>query len=243
MAPADEAPLDISTKCVLGLAIPAYRAGEWVGFVVERAKALAESLPCRIHLLVIDDGSDDDTAERARQAGADVESHSTNRGKGVALRTAFGILMERGCSAVVTLDADGQHLPEEVPRLLEARDGADLVLGTRSHLFEGMSPLRCWSNRLSSGAISIAAGRKFSDVQTGFRLYSRNLIENVPFRGSRFEAESAIVVRAARRGLRIVSVPVKLGFPDGRRTSHYRPVIDSLRIARAVTRARLEWAG
>ena len=87
---------------------------------------------------------------------------------------------------------------------------------------------------------ALAAGQCLADIQTGFRFYSRRLIERVGFPGARFEAESAVVVRAARRGFRVVSVPVHLGFADGRTTSHYRPLLDSLRIAGAVTRARLE---
>jgi len=144
---------------------------------------------------------------------------------------------------VVTLDADGQHLPEEIPRLLDAAgDGADLVLGTRDHLFAEMVAARRVANRLSSWAISWAAGQPLSDVQTGFRLYRRELLDATGFPETRFDAESAVVVRAARRGFRIVTVPVRLGFADGRTTSHYRPLVDSLRIARSVMRARLDAA-
>ena len=103
-----------------------------------------------------------------------------------------------------------------------------------------MGRVRRLSNRLSSRAISLAAGVRLDDVQTGFRLYRRGLLQQARWRECRFDAESAIVVRAARRGLRIVSVPVRLGVVDGRLTSHYRPLLDSLRIARAVTRARFE---
>jgi len=146
---------------------------------------------------------------------------------------------------VVTLDADGQHLPEEIPKLLAAAAQGDLVLGVRDHLFGEMSAIRRLSNRLSSKVISFAAGQYLSDIQTGFRLYSKRLIDAVGFPEARFEAESAVVVRAARRGFTVVTVPVRLGFTDGRTTSHYRPLVDSFRIAGAVARARLEmlkWA-
>jgi hypothetical protein len=99
------------------------------------------------------------------------------------------------------------------------------------------------ANRLSSWAISWAAGQPLSDVQTGFRLYTRRLVEATGFPETRFDAESAVVVRAGRRGFRIVTVPVRLGFADGRTTSHYRPLVDSLRIARSVMRARLDLPG
>jgi hypothetical protein len=100
--------------------------------------------------------------------------------------------------------------------------------------------LRRASNTLSSRLISIAAGTRLVDIQTGFRIYARELLDATGFPESRFEAESAVVVRAARRGFRIATVPVDLGYADGRSTSHYRPVIDSLRIAEAVIRARLD---
>lgn len=226
------APTDLEDA--FAVAVPAYQAGPSVGGVVHRC---LQHLP---HVLVVDDGSDDGTAEEARHAGAEVVSLGVNRGKGDALETAFGELFRQGFSAVVTVDADGQHLPEEIPKLLAAADGADLVLGTRDHLYEQMSPVRRTSNRLSSAAISWVAGQPLADVQTGFRIYSKRLIETVGFPEPGFEAESAVVVRAARGGFRILGVPVRLGFADGRTTSHYRPLIDSLRIAVAVTRARFE---
>ena len=191
-------------------------------------------------VLVIDDGSRDGTAEAARAAGAEVHCLPCNCGKGRALRDAFGILFGRGFAAVVTLDADGQHVPEEIPHLLAAADQADLVLGTRDHLFAEMSSVRRTANRLSSRAISLAAGRSISDVQTGFRLYTRALIERTGFPEPRFEAESAVVVRAVRLGLRVRTTPVRLAKADGRSTSHFRPWVDSMRIAAAVLRARSE---
>jgi glycosyltransferase involved in cell wall biosynthesis len=220
-------------------AIPAYQAAPSIGGVVRGA------LDILAEVLVVDDGSTDATAEEARRAGARVITLPANQGKGCALRAAFADLFARGYDGVVTLDADGQHLPEEIPKLLAAAESADLVLGIRDHLFSEMSPVRRASNRLSSKAISFAAGQKLTDIQTGFRVYAKRLVETVGFPEARFEAESAVVVRAARAGFRVVTVPVRLGFADGRTTSHYRPLLDSLRIAGAVTRARLEmlkWA-
>ena len=223
----------------IAAAIPAYQAAPSVGQVVRG------TLPLIPEVLVLDDGSTDATAEEARRAGARVVSFPRNRGKGAALAAAFADLFGRGFDAVVTLDADGQHLPEEIPKLFAAAEEqqADLVLGIRDHLFAEMSAVRRASNRLSSRAISFAAGQCFTDIQTGFRCYSRRLVEGVGFPGARFEAESSVVVRAARRGFKVVTVPVRLGFADGRTTSHYRPLLDSLRIAGAVTRARLEMLG
>ena len=223
----------------IAVVIPAFNEAESVGDVVRSIPPEVCGEPTVV--LVVDDGSRDDTSEEAAKAGAVVARHVINRGGGAALRTGYRLMAESGALVVVTLDADGQHLPEEIPHLLEAaRDGAHLVLGTRDHLFAEMVAARRLANRLSSWAISWAAGQPLSDVQTGFRLYTRQLVEATGFPETRFDAESAVVVRASRRGFRIVTVPVRLGFADGRTTSHYRPLVDSLRIARSVMRARLE---
>jgi glycosyltransferase involved in cell wall biosynthesis len=214
--------------------IPAYDAAVSIGAVVSRTLLIVPDL------LVVDDGSRDSTVDAARKAGAEVHVLPVNRGKGAALRAAFEILFARGFAGIVTLDADGQHLPEEIPHLLAAADSADLVLGSRDHLFTEMGAVRRLSNRLSSRGISIAAGHAIPDAQTGFRLYTRALIERTGFPEPRFEAESAVVVRAVRLGLRVVSAPIRLGYADGRATSHYRPIKDSLRIAAAVLRARVQ---
>ena len=157
------------------------------------------------------------------------------------MKTAFDHLFASGYGAVVTIDADGQHPPEELTKLLKPwSDGADLVLGTRAHLFGAMGRVRRASNGTSSWLISHVAGTNLPDCQTGFRLYTRRLIDATGFPEPHFEAESAVLVRAVRHGFRVAGVPVRLDEPDGRATSHYRPIVDSLRIAGAVTRARFE---
>ncbi len=215
--------------------IPAFQAVHSIADVVRRTLAVLA------HVIVVDDGSDDGTGDAARAAGVLVLTHRENRGKGRALRTGFEHLLQDGVDGVVTVDADGQHLPEEIPKLLaEAEAGADLVLGVRDHLFAHMGRVRRVSNRVSSHLISLAAGQSISDVQTGFRFYGKRLIEGVDMAETGFDAESAVLVRATRRGFRVHVTPVELGFADGRCTSHFRPLADSLRIARAVIGARLE---
>jgi glycosyltransferase involved in cell wall biosynthesis len=221
----------------LAVAIPAYMAAATVGNVIRRTLAL------NVPVIVVDDGSIDGTGDVARACGVTVLVHPVNEGKGRALKTAFDHLFGQGYDAVVTIDADGQHPPEELPKLLSAwRDGADLVLGTRHHLYGAMGRVRRASNGTSSWLISQVAGAELPDCQTGFRLYTRRLIEAIGFPEPRFEAESAVLVRAVRKGFRVVGVPVRLDKADGRATSHYRPIVDSLRIAGAVTRARFEYS-
>jgi glycosyltransferase involved in cell wall biosynthesis len=217
------------------VAIPAFEAADSIADVVRRALAIGASV------VVIDDGSRDGTGDAARACGVPVLTHAANLGKGRALKSAFDHLFAVGYDAVVTIDADGQHPPEEMPRLLAPwRDGADLVLGTRTHLYGAMGRVRRTSNGTSSWLISRVAGAHLPDCQTGYRLYTRRLIETIGFPEPRFEAESAVLVRAVRQGFRVVGVPVRLEKADGRATSHYRPIVDSLRIASAVTRARFE---
>ncbi len=217
------------------VAIPAFDAAESIAAVVRR------SLASGAEVVVIDDGSRDKTGDVARACGVTVLTHAVNFGKGRALKTAFDYLFANGCEAVVTIDADGQHPPEEMPKLLSPwREGADLVLGTRDHLYVDMGRVRRASNGTSSWLISHVAGAELPDCQTGYRVYTRRLIETVGFPEPRFEAESAVLVRAVRAGFRVVGVPVRLDKADGRATSHYRPIVDSLRIACAVARARFE---
>jgi glycosyltransferase involved in cell wall biosynthesis len=217
------------------VAIPAFEAAPSIASVVSRVLAMSAEV------VVVDDGSGDGTGDAARACGVPVLTNPINLGKGRALKAAFDHLFASGYDAVVTLDADGQHPPEEIPKLLAPwREGADLVLGTRAHLYGAMGRVRRASNGTSSWLISHVAGATLPDCQTGYRLYTRTLIESTGFPEARFEAESAVLVRAVRRGFRVVGVPVRLDEADGRATSHYRPIVDSLRIAGAVARARFE---
>lgn len=219
--------------------IPALNAAPFLGDVVRGA---------RLHgypVLVVDDGSTDATSDVARQAGAEVVRHEENLGKGAALKTGFAWALERGVAAVVTLDADGQHLPRQISLFVEAwrRSGADLIIGSRRHLFEGMLPRRRNANRFSAWAISHASGRTIPDSQSGFRLYSARLLREVHVEGTGFDAESEVIVRAGRAGYGIEAVPIDLGFVNGLATSHYRAVADTLRIAKRVVKTRLTLKG
>jgi glycosyltransferase involved in cell wall biosynthesis len=214
--------------------IPAYDAQSAIGRIVRECIALG------FQVVVVDDGSRDATGAAASAAGAQVLAHQVNRGKGAALRSGFRHAIDLGYRAVITLDADGQHLPSCIPRLVEAwrTTGAELVIGSRRHLFAGMVRRRRMANVFSAATISFAAGTRVTDPQSGFRLYTANLLKEIPTVGERFDAESEIIVRAARLGMRIEEVPIELGFVDGLATSHYRAVTDTLRIAWRVTLTR-----
>lgn len=218
----------------IAVIIPALNAERTLPAVVNAARAQLEPV------VVIDDGSRDATGAVAREAGATVLRHEVNRGKGGALKTGFAWALENGFDCVITLDADGQHLPSEIPKFVRERQvgAADLIIGGRAHLFEGMLPRRRMANRFSAWSISIAAGTRVTDSQSGFRLYSAGLLRKLPLRTNGFDLESEVIVRAGRAHMKIVTIPIELGFVDGISTSHYRPLADTLRIAWTVTRTR-----
>jgi glycosyltransferase involved in cell wall biosynthesis len=217
--------------------IPALNAAGTIGDVVRKTREQIEDV------IVIDDGCTDRTAGVSRAEGATVLRHDVNRGKGASLKSGFAYACEHGYDAVITLDADGQHLPSEIPKIIAAwqESGADLVIGGRAHLFDHMLPRRRMANRFSAWAIAKAAGTRVSDSQSGFRLYTARLLREIRLRSDGFDMESEVIIRAGVRKMRIVVTPVDLGFIDGLSTSHYRPIGDTLRIAWTAIRARFLW--
>ncbi len=214
--------------------IPALNAESSVGDVV---RACLAELP---DVVVVDDGSSDRTGGAAAAEGATVLRHSRRRGKGAAMKSGFSWALTHGFDGVIGVDADGQHLPSEIPRLLRCRaeTGADLVLGSRAHLFAQMVPRRRLANRFSTWAIARLARADVSDSQCGFRFYSARLLREVPLRTDGFEMDSEVIVRAGRAGYRLSTTAIEMNCVDGTATSHYRPLTDTLRIAWTVLRAR-----
>jgi glycosyltransferase involved in cell wall biosynthesis len=215
--------------------IPALNAAKTIAPVV--TGTLAEIQP----VVVIDDGSSDETGRVATAAGAIVLRHPFNRGKGGALKTGFAWALQKSLDGVITLDADGQHLPHQIPKFLQAHEesGADLIIGGRSQLFHGMLPRRRMANRFSAWTIAKASGTVVTDSQSGFRFYSAKLIAGLHLRADGFDMESEVIVRAGRARLKILTIPIELGFVNGVSTSHYKPVKDTVRIAWTVIRTRL----
>lgn len=216
----------------IAVVIPALNAAPLIDPVIRASMQQMESV------VVIDDGSTDTTGAVAAAAGARVLRHERNLGKGAALKTGFAWALQKGFDAVITLDADGQHLPDEIRKFVRAREesGADLIIGGRAHHFSGMLPRRRAANRFSAWTISIAAGATVTDSQSGFRLYSGKLLREIELRADGFDMESEVIVRAGRRGFGILTIPIDLGFVNGVATSHYRPVKDTLKIAWRVWR-------
>jgi glycosyltransferase involved in cell wall biosynthesis len=220
-----------ATTVPLVAIVPAHDEAPRIGAVV---RAAAVHLP----VLVVDDGSTDETAERAAEAGAAaVVRQLTNLGKGAALRTGFRWAIDHGADAAITLDGDGQHDPAEIPRFIEAwaAGAPDLVVGRRN--FRAMPPSRRLANELGRLAFSWAVGRRIPDNQSGFRLVSRRLMEaTLASDEAGFEFEVEMIVTAIRAGWTIGWVPIRTIYAG--QTSHIRPARHLRRFLATTWRAR-----
>jgi glycosyltransferase involved in cell wall biosynthesis len=214
----------------LTVVIPAYQAATTIRDAVAHTRA---SVP-DAHVIVVDDGSSDGTGEQGRGAGVKVVTHPRNRGKGVALRTGIARACAEGADIIVTLDADGQHPPRLIPRLVQpiADAQADLVLGARAR--SGVMPLgRRFTNWISAALASRIGGQDIRDAQTGFRAFTRAVAERLKPAGDRYEYEANFLLDALRAGFRVASVEVPTVYGP---RSHFRSWSDSWRMARAFTR-------
>ena len=215
------------TFCV----IPAYNAAASLARVIADVRC---SLP-QARILVIDDGSEDETRRVAAAHADELIPFDRNRGKGAALRMGFARAVSAGAEAVLTLDADGQHDTECAPQLLEGLAHADIVIGARRRA--GAMPIqRRLSNALSTFAVNALAGCDVSDSQSGYRAIRRVVLERVQADGDRYEFETDFLIRARRAGFTIAAVPVPTIY-GGR--SHFRTIHDAARVVRTLWRLRV----
>jgi glycosyltransferase involved in cell wall biosynthesis len=211
------------------IVIPAFNESENLGKLL---KKISSFIPLK-DVLVVDDGSRDKTANLAKNAGTEVVSFSNNQGKGSALRAGFNFAIKRGYNAVITMDADGQHNPAELPKFLEQfkKSGADLIIGTREQNVSEMPLLRYLTNKTTSLVTSILTGVRVNDSQSGYRLIKRNLLEKVNLKTSRFQMETEIIVKAAMAGFKIGEIPIETIYFENFK-SHINPFIDTYRFIR-----------
>lgn len=206
--------------------MPAYREGSRIG------AAVREGLHHIPLVVVVDDGSPDNTAAAARDAGAVVLVHAVNQGKGAALRTGFRYARKQGVAFVLTMDADGQHAAADIPVFLEtfARGDYPVLVGNRMGNPGAMPLARRLTNRFMSALLSRKMGQRVPDSQNGFRLYRTDVIPEIPESDARFAAESEILLELSRQGVKIGSVPVRAIY--GNERSKIRPWRDTLRFFR-----------
>ncbi len=210
--------------------VPAYQAAATIREIILRTRATVPSA----EIIVVDDGSTDGTGDQGRATATTLVTHPRNCGKGAALRDGIREATARDASVLVTIDADGQHPPEEIPRLLRPiEEGrADLVLGARKR-DHAMPISRRFTNWLSATMASRIGGQPVRDAQTGFRAFTREVAERVRPAGDRYEFEATFLLDALRAGFRVVSVDVPTIY--GAR-SHFRAWGDTWRMARAFAR-------
>jgi glycosyltransferase involved in cell wall biosynthesis len=239
------------------LLIPAYNEARTIGQIVAKARRITDSV------VVVDDGSRDATAQIAQDAGALVIKHKVNSGKGAALRTGFQHVLDHGYDAVITMDSDGQHDVDDVPKFLEAFSNSfslspevssdlpplpkggwggfeskkplGIILGSRMHDISTMPAIRKCTNKLTSFVGSLLAHQRLEDSQSGFRLISSDVLRAVELETSGFEMESELLVKASKAGFRIVSVPIKTIY--GQEISKINPVFDTYNFLRLLFRS------
>jgi len=210
--------------CVI---IPTYNNSGTVADVVERA------LKACPNVIVVNDGSTDNTS--AVLCGLDVVtlSHEHNMGKGEALKTGLFYAIDNGYTHAITLDSDGQHFPEDIPALMEAsREHPDrLIVGCRNLTSENMPRQNTFANRFSNFWFRLQTAQKLDDTQSGFRIYPLSALRGMRCITSKYEAELELLVYSAWHGVTVQGVPVRVWYaPDGERVSHFRPFWDFFRI-------------
>ena len=209
--------------------IPAYNEAATIR---ELAEAALKIVP---DVVVVDDGSTDNTAERLQGLQVVVLRNERNCGKAASLWKGFEHALARGAQFVVTLDGDGQHRPEDMPRLLNMaeRSPQSIVIGARLHDKKNFPARRYYANQFARFWISWAAGYPIADTQSGFRVYPASLFtkftrRDVAWNGFVFESE--VLIAAGASGVRSIAVAIPGIYPKQARPSHFRPVIDIARI-------------
>jgi len=219
--------------------IPAYDEAPTIRGVVERTLRQAD------HVIVVDDGSQDGTGDLIKDLPVKLIRQEKNGGKASALMRGFEHALSASAGAVITLDADGQHQPEEIRLFAEAHllHPTHIVVGSRLWNRAAVPGIRYWANRFASFWVSWASGVRLEDRQSGFRLYPASLLKAVGASygaGSGFTFESEILINAARAGYGISFVPITVTYPaDHMQSTHYDHVRDNARMVKMIFRKLL----
>lgn len=220
------------TEAELLALIPAYNESERIARVVQGARE-------HVRVCVVDDGSRDNTQEVAQRSGAEVLRQEPNQGKGAALRMGFAHALAVGVAGVITLDADGQHDPAEIPLFVDnfRRTQAELVIGCRD--FSKMPPIRRLANTTGRMLLSWAMGQRVEDNQSGYRLIGRRLMQVMLDSGEHgFEFEVEMVARCIRMGWGVEWVPISTIYAGEK--SHIKPLPHAKNFMRVVMKIRKE---
>lgn len=213
--------------CVI---IPAYNEAKNIADIVRRVNQQ------KLEILIIDDGSIDNTYEIAENNGAIVIRNALNQGKGAALIMGFNYVLEKNFDAVITMDGDGQHLPEEIPHFIKTAQysKSGVFIGNRMLGIKNMPFTRVLTNKFMSWLISLIAKQKIPDSQCGFRLIKREVLKNIQLNTRKYETESEILIEASRLGFKIEPLPVKTIYAGEK--SQINPFLDTLRFIRFISK-------
>ncbi len=212
--------------------IPAFQAGQYLGNLLRR---ILNDERFSDDVLVVNDGSTDDTEAIARLYGVHVLSHPDNRGKGAALKSGFSFAIRNHFKYVICLDADGQHNPDTIPDFISLYQTGkyDLIIGTRKVAIGEMPFDRYLSNSLTSVVVSVLAGRRIRDSQSGYRLLSVDLIRKLRLRTRQYETETEILLQAIRHfHARVGELPISVSYTG--EISHINRLSDTLRFINIV---------
>lgn len=208
-------------------AIPVFNNARTIADIVQRCQRQISGV------IVIDDGSTDaDLTALLKPLGVTVIRHPKNLGKGEALKTAFKYAREHGAEFLITLDGDGQHFPEDIPRFLPRLSPDTILIGHRDEIVGTMPGSSLFGREFSDFWICIETGQTVRDTQSGFRAYPLNAISQIPLGASHYNLEVEVVTRAIWAGMKIGSVPIRVEYHEGaQRVSSFRPLLDNLRIS------------
>ncbi|MFC1949086.1 glycosyltransferase family 2 protein [Chloroflexota bacterium] len=192
-------------KVIVGM--PAYNEQQYIGSVVLQAGQYADEV------VVVDDGSNDDTARIAELAGASVVKHATNEGYGSAIQSLLVEAGKRNADILVILDADSQHSPSEIPSLVKAiQEGSDVVIGSREMKENVIPAYRRLGQRFLSRMTSVTSRQKLSDTESGFRAYSKKAMSTLELKEKGMAISSEIVSEAVSKGLKVSEVPISVTY-------------------------------
>lgn len=216
-----------------GIVIPAYNEARTIRSIAEKC------LQYGALVIVVDDGSSDGTAEELSGLDVVLLRNEVNMGKAATLWRGLEEALARGAEGIISLDGDGQHRPEDIPRFLKAweQHPDHIIIGSRLADKRAFPPKRYYANKVANFWISWAAGYPIEDSQSGFRLYPAVLMQGLNLRRTRqssFVFESEILIAGARRGIRSYAIPIAAVYADGARPSHFSSVLDIVRITRMV---------
>lgn len=210
--------------------IPTYNEEEKIGDIIKRLRQQ------NLKAIVIDDGSQDNTSLIAKENGAVVIRNERNQGKGASLIKGFNYAIKNNFDAVITMDGDGQHIPEETSKFINTAEScpAALFIGNRMGYSKGMPTVRWLTNKFMSWLISKGVGQYIPDTQCGFRLIKTEALKKIQLKTSKYETESEVIIKIAKCGYQIKSIPIRTVYQSER--SQINPFIDTLRFIRFISK-------